>query len=467
MLIMKFGGTSVSDAPRLRELVGIVQSNRAQQQALVCSAMAGVTNMLIGLARSAVNQETGALETVRRQIWTRHRQLADEVLKDQWERETVYKEWAELLKAYDRIAGSIATLGEGSPRSVDALASLGERFSVRLVAALLRQNGVAARAIDATELLVTDDSFGAARPLMEQTRQRAHDKLDPLLRAGIVPVITGYIGATSNGAVTTLGRGGSDYSAALMGAALDAEEVWIWTDVDGILTADPKIVAEGRTLDELSYTEAAEIATFGAEVLHPKTLKPVAERGIPLRIVNTFNPTHSGTRIVSHPIAGEEAARAIITARGLSLLTLATGDLLADDWPPEFAVRALRALESAGVEPMMFAQSFSENSLLIVVRGADSEFARSKLMAAFVAEQRSGRVGDVRAVEPVTAVSVVGAHNADGAGLIHRTFAALGAARARVLAMAQSASFYHVSFVVRESDVAEVVKSLHRQLGLG
>lgn len=468
MLVMKFGGTSVGDVPRLRELVGIVQSATARRPALVCSAMVGMTNILIGAARMAASGDAAALESARRQVWMRHRQLADELVKDTWEREALYREWAELLRIFDRLASSIALLGDHSPRAIDALASLGERFSVRLIAALLRVNGVAAQAVDATDLIVTDDTFGAARPLPSHTRLRTRDRLDSLLRAGIVPVITGYIGATEGGVVTTLGRGGSDYSAALIGAALDAEEVWIWTDVNGILTADPKIVPAARTLNELSYVEAAEIATFGAEVLHPKTLTPVAERGIPLRIVNTFNPTHPGTRIVSEPAPASEAVRAIISSRALSLLALTAGDRLSSEsWSPEYAARALHSLTGVGVEILMFAQSFSEQSLTLVVRAADGVFARNSLDAAFAAERGAGHVRSVGLVEPVATVSVVSAPNGDGAGLVYRTFAALGLAQARVLAMAQSAAAYHVSFVLREDEVDAVVRVLHRELGLG
>ena len=468
MLVMKFGGTSVGDPVRLRELVGITQGVHRRQVVLVCSAMAGVTNMLIGAARVAISSNGAALDQARRQLWNRHKLLADALIKDDWERETLFKEWGELIKTFDRITTSLATLGERSPKLIDAVAALGERFSVRLVAALLRTSGIAAQAVDATELLVTDDNFGAARPLLAPSRERTRARLEPMLRGGIVPVVTGYIGATASGVVTTLGRGGSDYSAALLGAALDAEEVWIWTDVNGILTADPKIVPDARTIAEISYIEAAELATFGAEVLHPKTLAPVAERGIPLHIANTFNPDHPGTRIVAEPRPSSEVVRAIISARHLTMLAFGAGDLLTSEgWSPEFAARALRVLADAGVEVLMFAQSFSERSLTLVVREADGSFARASLDAAFAAEQLAGHVRAVRVTEPVATVSVVGAPNSDGAGLVPRAFAALGIARARVLAMAQSAAAYHVSFVLHEAAVDEVVRVLHRELGLG
>src|SRR5262249_47603642 len=200
----------------------------------------------------------------------------------------------------------------------------GERFGNHRVGAELRQTGVSARTVDATDLIVTDNNYGSAWPFPKESSERIRTRLSPLMQARIVPVITGYIGATREGIVTTLGRGGGDYSATLIGAALGAEEVSIWTDVDGILTADPKIVPQARTLPELSYAEAAEIATFGPEILHPRTLTPVAEKNITLRIRNVLRPDQPGTRVVANPQPTAHAAHTIISARGLSLLSVAT-----------------------------------------------------------------------------------------------------------------------------------------------
>jgi aspartate kinase len=275
-------------------------------------------------------------------------------------------------------------------------------------------------------------------------------------------VITGYIGATRDGIVTTLGRGSGDYSATLIGAALDADQVCIWTDVDGILTADPKIVAQARTLAELSYVEAAEIATFGAEVLHPRTLVPVADHGIPLLIRNVLRPDRPGTRIMANPAPTGHAARSIISARGLSLIGVAAAT--GAGWTPDLAARALAQLTESGVEILTFAQSFSERSLTLAVRAADAEFARDCLATAFGNERAAGALREITLTTPIALVAVVSASNGDG--LMPRTLAALGRVGAHVLALAQSTSSYHISFMLPEAEVDTVVRMLHADLGL-
>jgi aspartate kinase len=464
MDVMKFGVVSVGDAVRLREMARIVKTAQEDGRALVvvCAALGGITDRLIGAARAAASGDEAPVEEARRELWGRHRALAEKLATDDWEREMLYREWADLLKTFDRYTRSIATLREHSPRSIDAVAALGERFATHLVATALRHAGVAARTVDAADLIVTDDHYGSAWPFAEESSARIRERLTSLLQARMVPVITGYIGATRDGSVTTLGRGGGDYSATLIGAALGAEEVCIWTDVDGILTADPKIVPEARTLAELSYVEAAEIATFGAEVLHPRTLAPVAARGIPLRIRNVLRPDRPGTRVLSHPQPTAHAARAIISARSLSLLSLMAAN--GSGWTPDLAGRALARLAEAGVEILNFAQSFSERSLTLTVRDADAAFARASLRATFARELEAGALRDVALTGSVALVAVISAPNGDG--LAPRTLAALGRAGAHVLALAQGTASYHISFILPDAEVEGVVRALHRDLGL-
>ncbi|HEX9372342.1 MAG TPA: aspartate kinase [Roseiflexaceae bacterium] len=466
MDVMKFGVVSVSEAARLRDLARIVKAAHDDGRALVvvCTALGGITDKLIGAARGAAVGNEAAVEEARRELWSRHRVLAEKLAADEWEREALYREWADLLKTFDRFTRSIATLREHSPRSIDAVAALGERFATHLVATALRQAGVSARTVDAAELIVTDNHYGSAWPFPEESSERIRARLGPLLQARIVPVITGYIGATREGVVTTLGRGGGDYSATLIGAALGADQVCIWTDVDGILTADPKIVPEARTLAELSYVEAAEIATFGAEVLHPRTLAPVAEQGIPLRIGNVLRPERPGTRVMSQPQPTAHAARSIISARGLSLLGIGAAAGSAAGWTPDLAARALARLSEAGVEILNFAQSFSERSLTLTVRGADATFARDSLTAAFARERAAGALREIMLTTPVALVAVISAPGGDG--LAPRTLAALGRAGAHVLALAQGTASYHISFILPEAEVDRVVKVLHDDLGL-
>src|SRR5690349_18985716 len=356
MEVMKFGLVSVGEMARLREMARLVNEAHADGSALVvvCAALGGITDKLIGAARAAASGHEAVVEEARRELWSRHRALAEKLAADEWEREALYREWADLLKIFDRFTRSIATLGEHSPRSIDAVAALGERFATHLVATALRQAGVSARTVDATDLIVTDNHYGGAWPFPAESSERIRARLGPLLQSRIVPVITGYIGATREGIVTTLGRGGGDYSATLIGAALGADEVSIWTDVDGILTADPKIVPDARTLPELSYAEAAEIATFGPEILHPRALTPVAERGIPLRIRNVLRPELPGTLVVAEPRPTEHAAHTIISARGLSLLSVAATLASSTGWSPDVVARALARLADSGVEILSF-----------------------------------------------------------------------------------------------------------------
>jgi aspartate kinase len=462
MYVMKFGEVSVGEASRLKDIVNLCKSRPGGPLVVVCTTAPSVTDALIGAARSAAAGDEAAVEQARRDLWSRHRALAEKVVTDDWEHEALYREWAALLKTFDRVTRSIATLRDHSPRGIDAVAALGERLITHLVAVVLRQGGIAARVVDAAELIVTDDHFGAARPLPHESAVRVSKRLQPLLQAGIVPVITGYIGATREGMVTTLGRIGGDYTASFIGAVMGAEEVWIWTDVNGILTADPKIVQEARTLPELSYQEATDIATFGAEVLHPRTLAPIVEQGIALRIRNALRGDHPGTRILARPEPTPQPARTIISARGLGLVTLTANG---DGWNTKLATRVLTRLEEAGVDILTLMHNFSERGLTFAVRGNDAAFACEVVNAAFEYERVNGAVREATAVTPVALVTVISAPN--GNDLAPHILAALGRAGAHIISLAQSTASAHVSFILPDAEMNGAVRVLHRELGLG
>jgi len=324
-----------------------------------------------------------------------------------------------------------------------------------------RFSGVRAQALDAAALIVTDDHFGAAAPLIEPTRARLQEQVAPLLARGTLPVITGYVGATEAGVTTTLGRGGSDFSAAIAGAGLDATEVWIWSDVDGILTADPNLVAEAHTLSELSYSEAAELAYYGADVLHPKTIRPLFERGIPLRILNSFNPDHPGTLIVKSPHPGRVVKPAMISTTGLSLVAIGSRD---DSWAPQHAAAALQALGDSGVEAPLFSQSLADHSLNLVVREQDQAHCLALLKKKF--PNGSYTLG---VKEKVAIVSVVGFPGADSDGqVVSQAFLALGRLGTRIIAVAQAGAGMGqgISFCIPQDQLAGAVRFLHRELGL-
>jgi aspartate kinase len=493
MIVHKFGGTSVGNAERFLSVADIVteQHKRVGETVVVVSAMSGVTNQLIKGARSASEGKDTVYRKIKAALLSRHLDVVESLLPHSPERLEVGGLVEDRLHELERLYRSIAVLGELTPRGGDVVASFGEQLSVSILAAVLRDRGVRAQAISATQLIVTDDNFGEAMPLVTLTRQRLQQRVKPLVERGVIPVITGYIAATEEGVPTTMGRGGSDYTAAVVGAGLDADEVWIWSDVDGILTADPNIVPQARTLTELSYTEAADLAYFGADVLHPRTIRPVIERGIPLRIVNSFNPTHPGTLIIETPAEDREPLPAIISTTGLSLIAVGSHD---DTWALEMAVRALQRLSEAHVDVLMFSQSFAEHNLNLVVREQDQAHCLKTLRREFEGAGAPGRQPlrlssgadcvppasasprqsnySLGVKEQVATISVVGVPgwNESGlgsdSGIVSHAFAALGSLGTRVIAVAQSATEYNVSFCIPEDQVADTVRFLHRELGL-
>ncbi len=480
MIIHKFGGTSIGSAERISCVADIIieqhnlkrpagdhssarpdlasrNSNPLQGTVVVVSAMTGVTDQLIKGGRAAADGRDNVYREVKAGLLQRHLEVVESLLNHSPERLEVGGLIEDRLHDLERLYRSIAVLGEFTVRGCDAVASLGEQLSSNILAAVLRERGERALAIPATELIITDENFGAAKPLKEQTYQRLQQRLLPLVERGVIPVITGYIAATERGVITTLGRGGSDYTAALIGAGLLAEEVWIWSDVNGILTADPNIVPGARTLTELSYSEAAELAYYGADVLHPKTINPVIETDIPLRILNSFNPTHTGTLIIKSPSPQRELSPAIISTTGLSLIGIGASD---DRWTLKNAVTALQTLSEAGVDVPLFSQSFSEHSLNLVVREQNQAHCLNVLTHAFGGNYNLG------VKEKVATVSVVGFPGWTAAGLVSHAFTALGKHGTRVIAVAQAGTEYSVSFAIPEEQMPGTVQFLHGELGL-
>jgi aspartokinase/homoserine dehydrogenase 1 len=479
--VHKFGGTSLGSVQRfaaVADLLAGLQSEPAAGMVVVVSAMSGSTSQLIAGARAAAEGSDQHYWQVKAGLLERHLQVVSELLQRPAERLQVSGWVEDRLHDLERLYRSIAVLGEVTARGLDAVSSFGELLSSHILAAALRERGLRAQAITAAELIVTDEHFGAARPLLDETQQQVKQRLLPLLEQGVLPVVTGYLAATRQGAVTTLGRGGSDYSAALLGAALPAGEVCIWSDVDGILTADPNLVPEATTLDELTYEEAATLAYFGADVLHPKTIRPVAAAGIPLRLRNSFNPGHPGTLVSAQAIdrsspirrsvqAAKHRRVAIISTNGLALIRLGSQD---DSWNPLLASRALQSLGVSGLDVPMFSQSFSEHSLNLVVRQQDQEHCLKLLEEAFrdelagKTENISGFHLDVRL--KVATVSVVGVPQGQDGGIVSRAFAALGTSGTRVIAVAQSSRENSVSFCIPAEQLVATVRGLHADLGL-
>lgn len=461
---MKFGGTSVGDGRAIRRTSELardsVQDGRAV--AVVVSAMSGVTDQLIRAARAAEQGDQDTFRGVRLQLLTRHLQAINACVPES-ESQAIAEEVSALLDYLLRLCESVAVLGELTTRGLDAVVALGERMSARIVAGCVRGLGLPSEAVEATRLIVTDDRYGSANPLPEPTRQRCREVILPMLEAGTVPIITGFIGATAKGVTTTLGRGGSDFSASLIGACLDSEEIWIWTDVDGVMTADPRIVPDARSLPEISYAEAAELAYFGAKVLHPKTMLPALQAAIPIRTKNSFNPEHPGTLITADAAPAACGVRGITAMKGLSLVTVEGRGMLG---VPGVAAKVFSAVAREGISVLMISQSSSELNICFVVPSPSAERVIAALEAEFAIERARQDVDRIWAQGPVGVVAVVGAAMKGTPGIAARVFSALGAHAINVSCIAQGSSEHNLSFVVDDKDVDSAVKAVHGECGL-
>ena len=323
-LIMKFGGTSVGSADAISQVAAIIQEYALtyNRLAVVVSAMSGVTNSLVQGAETAASGDDQTYRDLYADLQHKHNKAIDALIETEADNEALHKVVHEILEEFSILCHSVYILGEVTPRAMDTITSLGERISARILAAVLRQQGIKSEAVESTELIVTDDNFQHAMPIMDATNHKVNLNLVPMLDDGVVTVVTGFMGATREGITTTLGRGASDYIASILGLSLSADEVWIWTDVDGVMTAAPNIVPDAKIIHELTYSEVGEVAYFGAKVLHPQTIRPVVEGGIPLWVKNTFNPACQGTKIVKEPSGKNGAVKAVTSIKNLSMITV-------------------------------------------------------------------------------------------------------------------------------------------------
>jgi aspartate kinase len=357
----------------------------------------------------------------------------------------------------------VAILGELTDRGLAVISGLGERMMAPLLAAALRSKGVDAEFVDAGELITTDDNFSEAVPDMEATRSATRGRLLPILASGRIPVVTGFVAASSDGVPTVLGRGGSDYSAAILGAAMDADEVQIWTDVDGVMTADPRIVPDARSVAELSYGEAAELAYFGAKVLHPKTMLPAVDRGIPISVRNTFNPSFPGSRVVAHAVNGG-TVKALTVIRGLTMVTVAGRGMMG---VPGIAARTFAAVAAEGANVLMISQASSEQSICFIVPEGDAERVCLALENAFSAEIRRRQIERVSKESNIVIVAVVGEGMKGTHGIAGTLFGALGSQRLNVVAVAQGSSEANISLVLTAANADAAIRSIHEAFNLG
>ncbi len=464
LLVMKFGGTSVGSPERISTAADLIAGSAGKRPVVVVlSAMSKVTDLLFQTLKSAEEGGQKAVEENLAVLRTRHREACDELLPAEV-RAAADERIEEIIAGFERVARGMLMLGERPPRSVDDAVTTGEKLSVLLCTALLRSRGVAAEAVQGTELIVTDDQFGDASPLFEATAEKSRARLFPLLESGHVPIVTGFDGATHAGVPTTLGRGGSDFSASILAAVLDAAELWIWTDVDGILSADPRVVKGTRILPEVSYNEAAELAYNGAKVLHPRTLAPLVEKQVPIWIKNSFRPAEPGTRIVSR-ITDGHGVRAITSLGKVALISIEAVSTSMSG--AQLMARALEAAARAHVEVLLLTRSSFRQKFCMLVRAEDLDSVMESLRTELGLELAHGYVHPIDVDHSVGLLAAVGEGMKGTPGLAGKVFTALSEEKINIIAIAQGSSELTIAIVVKQEALDGAVRALHEACRLG
>ncbi len=457
----------MGSAERMRVAADIIaEHSKTRPVAVVVSAMSKITDLLLETLRRAELGDRAAVESDLRALLDRHLHACHELFTG---RTAAWKDAAVdaahlLVSEFRRITHGVLMLGERPPRSVDEALSIGERLSSVLLAQYLEATGIKSCAINAAQIIVTDAVFGNASPQKEPTRVRCAERIRPLLEEGIVPVITGFNGATEDGRPTTLGRGGSDFSASIIAAALDAGELWIWTDVDGIMTADPRLVSEVAILDRVTYAEAAELAYNGAKVLHPRTLAPLAEKKIPVWSKNSFAPHKPGTKIVSE-FDEPKGVRAVTSMSNVALISMEPASAVLSG--TRVMARALDALALANVEILVFSSSSYRQNFCFLIRKHDIDAALEALGANLSIELAHGYLKPIQVDENVGLLAVVGEGMRGTPGLAGRVFTAISREKINIIAIAQGSSEITIGIIVRLDGLERAVRAVHEECQLG
>jgi aspartate kinase len=461
---MKFGGTSVGSAARMKAACDLIAIHAAARPVTaVVSAMSKITDLLLDTTRQAEAGDQAGIDRNLAQLETRHLEAAQELVPA-GELARVNGRIAELTGEFRRIVNGMQMLGYRPARAVDEAIAVGERLSALLVSEHLRSRGVPAEAVNAAEAIVTDSVFNNASPLMDATCEKAQARLMPILRSGGIPIVTGFNGATVDGRPTTLGRGGSDFSASILAAALGATELWIWTDVDGIMTADPRLVPDAKILGEITYSEAAELAWAGAKVLHPRTIAPLVEHGIPVWSKNSFAPEKPGTRIVPNLTAGNSGAKAVTSMANVALVSLEPASAAVSG--VHLMARSLDALDRVNVEILALSSSSYRQSFCFLVRIDEVEKSVEAIEGALSLEFAHGYVNEVAVDRNVGLLAVVGEGMRGTQGLAGRIFTAISREKVNVIAIAQGSSELTISIAVRRDGLEKAVRAVHTECHL-
>ncbi len=463
-IVMKFGGTSVATGKNIRHVADLVAKNAKKDKvAVVVSALAGVTNSLIEVAEQAKKSDEKHIKDFAELLMNKHLDVISTAISSKPIQKEVTEITKKTLAELEKVLTGICYVGEVTPKSRDYVVSFGERLSAPIVWGSIKDKGLETQWFTGKEAgIVTDSNFGEADPLMNYTTHLIRERLLPLLEKGVIPVVTGFIAANQDGIVTTVGRGGSDYTATILAVALEADEVWIWTDVDGIMTADPKIVPEAKMLPQLSYQEAAEMAIFGAKAMHPRALEPVIKENIPVRVCSVFHPENPGTLITKEPYAkATEVVKAVAMIKDVAMVNVNGAGMVG---APGSYTKVFDVLGKNDINVMMISTAVSEANISMIIKRGLLGRAISNLEIALL--DRGGLVNEVSAEDDVAVIAVMGANMKGTLGVASKIFSTVAKKGINIRMIAQGSSELNISFVVKEKDGAAVVKAIHEEFKL-
>ena len=456
-LVLKYGGTSISSATDIQAIANYINLlSKHNEIVIVCSAISGTTDDLIEISQSIKKENKNKAEQLALKIINRHKQLAKQIIKKSTIRKKLLEKLDTDFQELVALIEGMVLLGEVTPRSMDYLISFGERLSIKLISFAINDIGKKSISLTGKEVgIVTDSNFGESKPLMDTTRLRVSKTIDLQFSKKTIPVIGGFAGADQHGHVTTFGRGGSDYTATIIGSCIKADEIWLMSDIDGLMTADPKIVKNAKLLKEVSYIEAIEMALFGAKQIHPRTFEPLLAKKIPMKIRNSFNVKNEGTLVTDSPsVSTKNTVKCVSSIRHNGLIDIRGGSMVGT---PGTAAKIFATLAKSGINVMMISQNPSESSITIVVKNTDLD----KAVNALEMELLGKIIKKLEVTTDVAIIALIGLGMRGTVGVASKVFGAIEKNKVNVAMITQGSSELNLAFVVKDSDSNVAVQALH------
>ena len=457
---MKFGGSLLDNEIKLNNVINIIKSYYSLNNEIVViiSALHGITDKILDICDHIKKINKESLYLFLKDTENIHTSLIEKIILDDKEKSKLLQLISNLMNEFRDVLLGISILGEVTPKSKDHLLSFGERLSTPIISCALNSVGLKSNYLNGKEVgILTNSHFGDAKPLMDTTKFRVHHKIEPLLKEKTIPVVTGFIGCDQNGNLTTIGRGGSDYSATIIAASINADEVWLWGDLDGLMTADPKIVKDAIVLEEVSVSEALELSMFGSKYMHPRALEPIMDSKIAVRIRNANNINHPGTLITQRPsFTSNKIVKSITVIRNTALIDVSGGGLIGT---PGTAAKIFDALAKNQVNIMMISQTPSESSITMVVKKQDIDKAIITLELNFLGKL----IKRIDVSDNVAIIAVVGMGMRGIKGVAARTFGAVAKKNINVIMITQGSSELNLAFVIEDKNCEEAVNALHQE----